>query len=194
MHDPLIVTNEPAASGPTTGYDALIDVLLNLRQPLDQAGETVLTPEEAAQLRACRVEARPGRWFCPTLPRSVVGPYRRLAFLCDDMDPYARPVPWREKRAGVRHVPPLDPLSRFDRRLIERLQNAPGQRLDRRALKRTYWRRGAWFVDRTIELLLIADHITEYGGFLHPYSRAEFKALLEAQKRPRRPVPVSTIY
>jgi hypothetical protein len=173
---------------------ALVDVLLNLRQPLDRAGETILTYDEAAEIRACGIEARAGQWCCPPLPASVVGTIWMLSHLSDDIDPTTRPVPWREKRAGVRHVPPLDPLSRFDRRLIERLQNAPGQRLDRRALKRTYWRRGAWFVDRTIDRLLTTDYITEYGGSLYPYSRAAFRAVLEARMRPPRPVPVSTIY
>ncbi len=32
------------------------------------------------------------------------------------------------------------------------------------------------------------------GGLLYPFSKEAFKALLEAQSRPRRPVPVSTIY
>lgn len=41
---------------------ALVDVLLNLIQPLDLAGETVLTAAEAAQLRSCGVEARAGKW------------------------------------------------------------------------------------------------------------------------------------
>jgi hypothetical protein len=190
---PLDMSIPPHASS-APDYPALIDALLNLCTPLDCAGETILTPDEAAQIRACGIEARAGKWYCPALPASIVGTVWMLSHLSDDIDPATRPIPWREKRAAIRHVSPIVRLSKFERRLIERLENAPGQCLDRRALKRTYWRRGAWFVHRTIELLLIADHITEYGGFLHPYSRAEFKALLEAQSRPRRPVPVSTIY
>jgi hypothetical protein len=174
-------------------YSALVDVLLNLRQPLDCAGETILTSDEAAKIRACGIEARAGKWYCPPLPANVVGTVWRLSHLSEEIDPATRPVPWREKRAAIRRVA-IDPLTMFDRRLIRRLQNAPGQRLDRRALKRTYWRRAAWFVDRTIDRLLTTDYITEYGGFLYPYSRAAFHALLEAQSRPRRPVPVSTIY
>jgi hypothetical protein len=171
---------------------ALVDVLLNLRQPLDWAGETVLTSEEAAKIGACGVEARAGKWYCPTLPHSIVGTLWALRHLSDEIDPATRPVPWREKRAAIHRVS-IDPLSKFDRRVIRRLQKARGQRLDRRALKRTYWRRGAWFVDRTIDLLT-TDYITEYGGFLYPYSRAALHALLEARTRPCRPVPVSTIY
>jgi hypothetical protein len=55
------------SSGPD--YFILVDVLVNLRQPLDQAGETILTPDEAAQIRACGVEARAGQWRCPRLPK-----------------------------------------------------------------------------------------------------------------------------
>jgi hypothetical protein len=178
---------------PTSGPDhpALVDVLLNLGQPLDRAGETVLTSEEAAKIRACGIEARAGEWYCPALPHSVVGTLWALRYLSAEIDPAMRPVPWREKRAAICHVS-VDPLSRFDRRVIRRLPKARGQRLDRRALKRTYWRRGAWFVDRTIDRLIAGDHITDQDGFLYPYSRAAFHALLEAQKRPRRPVPVST--
>jgi hypothetical protein len=180
-----------ATRGPN--YPALVDVLLNLRQPIDQAGETILTSEEAARIRACGIEARAGKWYCPPLPASVVGTVWGLSYLSEEIDAATRPVTWCEKRAAIRRVS-IDPLTKFDRRVIRRLQSAPGQRLDRRALKRTYWRRGARFVDRTIDRLLTTDHITEHGGFLYPYSRAVFRALLEAQKRPRRPVPISIFY
>jgi hypothetical protein len=75
---PPYMLNPPAViSGPD--YPALVDILLNLCQPLDSAGETILTSDEAAKIRACGVEARAGKWYCPLLPRSVVGPYWRLS-------------------------------------------------------------------------------------------------------------------
>ena len=190
---PLIVLiPQRRSAGPD--YRTLIDVLLNLRQPLDLAAETILTSDEAARIRACGVEARKGKWYCPALPRSFVGSYWRLYFLCDDIEPEMRPFPWREKRAAIRSVAPADPLGKFDRRLIRLLRKAPGQRRDRHALKRTLWRSGARFVDYTIDRLLARGHITEHAGSIYPFSKAEFNARMEAQKRPRRLVPVSTTY
>jgi hypothetical protein len=189
---PLIAT--PPRANPSPDYPALVDVLLNLRQPPDQAGETTLTRDEAAKIRACGVEACAGRWYCPRLPHSVVGPLRALRHLSADIDLSMRPVPWREKRAAIRHVTPIDSPSKFDRRLIRRLQNAPGQCLPRSALKRTHWRRGAQFVQRTIDHLRALDRISEHQGLLYPFSKAELEERLEAQKRPRRLVPISTIY
>jgi hypothetical protein len=103
-----------------------------------------------------------------------------------------RPVPWRKRRAAIRHIAPVEVLVGFDQRLIARLQNAPGHCLPRSALKRTYWRPGASHVDYTIDRLIAADFITSHAGLLYPFSRAAFTAWPEAQKRPRRPVPVST--
>ena len=189
---PLIVLiPQRRSAGPD--YRTLIDVLLNLRQPLDLAAETILTSDEAAQIRACGVEARKGKWYCPALPRSFVGSYWRLRFLCDDIEPEMRLFPWREKRAAIRFVA-IDPLGKFDLRLIRLLQKAPGQCLSRGALKRTLWRSGARFVDYTIDRLLAEGHITEHAGSIYPFSKAEFNARMEAQKRPRRLVPVSTTY
>jgi len=88
----------------------------------------------------------------------------------------------------------LDPLSRFDRRLIERLQNAPGQHLDRRTLRRAYRDYGVRLVDFTIDRLVAGDHITEHGGMLYALGKAALAARFEAERRPRRPVLVSVIY
>jgi hypothetical protein len=174
-------------------YLTLKDVLLNLCQPLDLAAETILKSDEAAKIRACGIEARKGEWYCPALPRAAVGSFWRLSHLCNDIDPYERPVPWREKRAAIRSVA-IDPLGKFDHRLIRLLQDAPGQCLSRGALKRTLWRSGARFVDYTIDRLLAEDHITEHEGWLYPFGKSEFNARIEAQKRPRLLVPVSTGY
>lgn len=175
--------------GPFPDYLGLIDVLLNLRQPLDLTGETILTSDDAAQIRACGVEARAGKWYCPPLPASVVGTVWRLSYLSDEIDPATRPVPWREKRAAICHVS-VDPLSKFERLLIRRLQNAP----DRRALRRKYRSYGVRLVDFTIDRLIAGDYITEHGGMLYPLSKAALSARFEAESHPRRPVPVSVIY
>ena len=183
------------------GPEALIEIFRDYGLIPDDRGEIQsLSPSAAELIRSCGYSARAGQtWRCPLLPDEHVRGYPMFAHLSDG-DWIARqwghgPFDWHPKRAALRPIPrQLDPLSSFDRRVIRRLQNAPGQRLDRRALKRTYWRRGAWFVDRTIDRLIAEDRITEHSGSLYPYSRAAFQALLEAQSRPRRPVPVSTIY
>jgi len=181
------------------GPEALIEVFRDYGPIPDHRGEIrSLSRDAAALIRSCGYAARAGQtWRCPLLPDEHVRGYPFFEHLSDG-DWIARqwgfgPFDWHPERAAPLPVPrQMDQLGKFDRRIIQRLQNAPGQRLDRRALKRTYWRRGAWFVDRTIDRLLTTDHITEHGGSLYPYSRAAFHARLEAQSRPRRPVPVST--
>lgn len=173
-------------------YQALISILQDLRQPLDpESGETVLTSEEAARISACGLEARAGLWRCPLLRDNLVWWIPVLCMLSDLYGPETRGDRWHAKRAAVRQVVrPMDPLGKFDRRLIRRLLGAPGHCLTRSALKRTYWRRGASSVDFTIDRLLAMDYINEHGGLLYPFSKTEFKAWQEEQKRPRRPIPV----
>jgi hypothetical protein len=65
-------------------YPALVDVLLNLSQSPDWAGVTFLTPDEAAQIRACGVDASAGWWRCPRLPKSVVGTFWKLSHLSEE--------------------------------------------------------------------------------------------------------------
>jgi hypothetical protein len=117
-------------------YPALVDVLLNLRQPLDLAGETILTSDEAAQIRACGVEASPGRWRCPRLPKSVVGTLWKLSHLAEDDGPATYPGSRRTKRGAVRHVS-IDPLDKADRQFLGRLRLRP---LVRRLLQQTLGR------------------------------------------------------
>ena len=136
------------------------------------------------QIRACGLAARAGRWRCPLLPDCLVRHLSLLWMLSDQYGPETRGHRWHPKRAAVLPViPPIDPLSRFDRRVIRRLQSAPGQRRNRQPLKHTYWRRGAAAVDFTIDRLIAGDYITESGGWLYPFSKAHFKALLGAQSR-----------
>ena len=152
--------NSPRLSETPPGPDfsTLVDVLLDLRQIPDAAGETVLDSVEAARIRVCGFVARKGLWRCPLIPPEFLLP--GLWHLAADIDPATRPVVWHPKRAQLRKLLPIDPLDKFARFLIRRLEKAPGQRLDRRELKRTFWRRGARFVDFTIDRLLAEDHIT----------------------------------
>lgn len=160
-----------ASSGPN--YPALVDVLLNLTQPIDLAGETILTPDEAAQIRACGVDARAGWWRCPRLPMSVAGTLWRLRHLCDDTNPEARPAPATRNDSWIAALP------KYDRRLVRRLQKAPGQHLDRRALKRALGL-PAWFVDYTIGRMIVEDCITEHCGEFYPLSKAALEDMVHS--------------
>jgi hypothetical protein len=183
------------------GPEALIDIFRDYGLIPDDRGEIQSLSASAANLiRSCGYPARAGQaWRCPLLPDEHVRGCPMFEHLSDGDWIVWRwghgPFDWHPKRAALLPIPrPVDTLGNFDRRVIRRLRKAPGHRLDRRALKRTYWRRGAWFVDRTIDLLIAGDHIIVYGGLLYPFSKAAFRAPLEAQSHPRRPVPVSTIY
>jgi hypothetical protein len=181
-------------------FPALIPILQGLHQALDtETGETMLTPAEAANIRECGLEARAGLWRCPLLPDDVVWWIPVLRLLPDLYGPETRGERWNPRRAAVRAiVQPIDPLDKFSRRLLQRLREAPGQRLDRRALKRAFWREGTRFVDFTINRLIAEDYLTAQGRWLYPFSRSEFQAWQEAERdaqaRPRRPVPVSTTW
>ncbi len=166
-------------------YPALIVILQDLRRPLDtESGETILTSTEAAMISACGLVARAGLWRCPLLPDNLVWHIPVLCMLSDLYGPETRGERWHFKRAAVRlFVGPMDALTKFGRRMIRLLQNAPRRCLTRSALKRTLWRAGARFVDFTIDRLIAADFITEYEGRLYPFSKAVFKARLEAQSR-----------
>jgi hypothetical protein len=184
------------------GPEVLIEIFRDHGLIPDDRGEIQSLSASAAKLiRSCGYAARAGQtWRCPLVPDEHVRGYPMFEHLSDG-GWIARQwglgtFDWHPKRAALLPIPhpAVDTLGNFDRRLIRRLRKAPGHRLDRRALKRTYWRRGAWFVDRAIDLLIAGDHIIVYGGLLYPFGKAAFKALLEAQSRPRRPLPVSTIY
>jgi hypothetical protein len=180
---------------PWPDFPALVPILLDLHQPLDtESGETVLTSAEAARIRGCGLAARAGRWRCPLLPDYLVFHVSILWLLSERLGPDStRGNRWHLKRAAVLPlIPPIDPVSKFERRLILRLQLAPSQRLNRPALKRTYWRRGASAVDFTVNRLVAKDYITERDGWLYPFSRADFRKCQEAERRPRLRVPIST--
>src|SRR5262245_61622626 len=101
----------PAKASPGPDYPTLVDVLADLRQIPDWAGETVLDSNEAARIRACGLTARKGLWRCPLLPAEFLGRYPPLWHLSDDIDPGMRPVVWHPKRARFRQISTIDPLS-----------------------------------------------------------------------------------
>jgi hypothetical protein len=186
----------PARDPSVPDYPRLIEVLTNLRQCLDpQSGETILTASEAAKIRACGFAARATVWRCPLLPDDLVWYLPILSELSDRIGPeLRRGTRWHPKRAAICITKPIGPLGKLDRRLILLIEKARHQRLDRRTLKRILWRRGARVIDFALDRLLSEDHITEQGGFLFPFSKAEFKASIDEQRRPRGLAPVSTVY
>jgi hypothetical protein len=124
-----------ASSGPD--WPALVDILLNLIQPPDGAGQTFLTFDESARICACGIEASPGWWRCPGLPMSVAGTVWRLSHLAVDDELATQLVTSRMKRAAVRSCTPIDPLNKFDRRFLLRLRRGP---LPKRLLQQTLGR------------------------------------------------------
>ena len=96
---PLDMLNPPRpSSGPD--YARLIEVLMSLRQSLDaESGETTLTSEEAASIRACGFSARAGRWRCPLLPDDLVWHLPVLRMLSDLYGPETRGGQWHPRRA-----------------------------------------------------------------------------------------------
>jgi len=59
---------------PGPDFSTLVDVLIDLRQIPDAAGETVLDSREAARIRSCGFVARKGLWRCPLIPPEFLLP------------------------------------------------------------------------------------------------------------------------
>jgi hypothetical protein len=159
----------PPNSPPGPDYSALVEVLLDLRQLPDWAGETVLDSSEAARIRACGITARAGLWRCPLVPWEFLGRYPTLWHLSDDIDPATRPVVWHQKRAKFRQIASIDPLSKHERQLLRLLSNAPGGRLTRRQLRhRLSWRISARLLDHMLDRLRAQDCIAVTDGWIYP--------------------------
>jgi hypothetical protein len=162
----------------------------------DGMGELIPCPQEAAAIRRCGFDARPGRLFrCPPLPDELVGGRRLLGHLSDAIDSNSRLAPWHPKRAAVLGIAHLDPLSNADRQLLATLERAPDQRLRKCDLQRKLWRHfPAEFFHLTLDRLVAEDCITILDDWLYPLSRAEFEAKQrEARERERRPRLLYTI-
>lgn len=197
---------EPATSGEwdrCPDYPALVEVLLNLHQLPDWAGETTLTSTEAAKIRACGLTARAGRpWRCPLLPREYAGRYPALRHLCDDIDPAMRPVVWHPKRAPViPPVAPIEPLSKIDRRFLALVHKAPERRIRKYVLQRKLWRFQARFFNHTLSRLIAAGWLALQGRWLYtaqPAAVRDDRAVVRPRRRvsnrqaPPRPILIYT--
>ena len=173
-------------------YEALAELFfIGICTPPDGLGELVPTAQEAAAIRRCGFDARPGRLFrCPALPDELVAGSRLLGHLSDGIDSASRFAPWHPKRATALGTAHLDPLSNTDRQLLATIERASGQRLQKCDLQRKLWRHfPAEFFHRTLERLAAEDRITIENDWIYPLSRAEFeskqRAVRERERRPR---------
>jgi hypothetical protein len=160
----------------------------------DGMGELIPCAQEAAAIRRCGFDARPGLIFrCPPLPDELVGWSPLLAHL-SDLDPASRLATWHRKRASALGTAHLDPLSRTDRLLFAALKRAPDQRMRKTDLQRKFWRIPASMFHPILERLVAEDRITIEDDWIYPLSRPEFEAKQrEARERERRPRLLSTI-
>jgi hypothetical protein len=155
----------------------------------DGMGELIPCAEEAAAIRRCGFDARPGLIFrCPPLPDELVGGSRLLGHLSDSIDPASRFATWHPKRAAAAGTAHLDPLSRTDRLLLTALKRAPDQRMRKTDLQRKFWRIPASMFHPMLDRLVAQDRITIEDNWIYPIGRAEFEAKQrEARERERRP-------
>ena len=128
MFDALFKNSLPLARQPTPtasllpNYEALVEVLTNLRQIPDGMGETILQPEEAAAIRVCGFGPRAGcTWRCPPLPDALVSWNPLLRHLSDAIDPHSRTGQWKPKRAPARLVSDFHPIDKVESKILRHL-------------------------------------------------------------------------
>ena len=185
------------AESPRAGnYEALAELFFTgVCTVPDGMGELVPCGQEAAAIRRCGFDARPGRLFrCPPVPDELVGGSRLLGHLSDAIDPGSRFAPWHPKRAPAAGTAHLDPLSRTDRLLLAALKRAPDQRMRKADLQRKLWRIPASMLYPLLDRLVAQDRLTVEDDWIYLLSRAEFEAKQrEARERERRPRLLYTI-
>jgi hypothetical protein len=164
------------------GPEALIEIFRDYGLIPDPLGEIpCISPSQAALIRSCGYTARAGlTWRCPHLPDEVVRGYRLFEHLSNAEWIVRRwghgPGEWHPKRAEFREILPIDPLDRFDERVMELLGKAPGQRLPKSVLQRKLWRLPGRFLNHKLSRLISAGCI-----------RRQFETFQQDQNRPRRP-------
>jgi hypothetical protein len=165
----------------------LIEVLKRLRHDLDpESGETILTTEEAARIRACGFAARAGLWRCPLLPDNLIWWIPVLRLLSDLYGPETRNR-WHPKRAAIRTIKPLDPITDHEQSILDLLGRAAGHHLTRRQLQQRVSRRfPTRYLDRMLHHLGALDRIVHEGDWLYPCSRSDFDAMQRHARDPRR--------
>ncbi len=164
-------TPKLAPSGPDC--PALIEVLLTLRYLPDHLGETKLNSTEAAAIRACGFEARAGwkrPWRCPLLPHALLWPYPALYHLSDGVDRLWQPthLGWAKERARpikqIAPLPPMDPLSSIDKRILNAVRMAG--RIPKRRLQQKLWRLPAMIFNHALHRLIAGRWLALHDGCL----------------------------
>jgi hypothetical protein len=187
----------PGTKGPN--YEALAALaelfFIGVCTPPDGMGELIPSAQEAAEIRGCGFDARPGWLFrCPALPDELVGGSRLLGHLSDAIDPASRFAPWHPKRAPAAGTAHLDPLSKTDRLLLAALERAPDRRMRKTDLQRKFWRIPASMFHPMLDRLVAEHCITIEDDWIYPIRRAEFEAKQrEAREREQRLRLLSTI-
>ncbi len=128
---------------PERDYAALVELLAQLHQVPDSLGKTVLTKEEAEQIRALGFPATQGEWWVPVLPNNLVmgdGLLEPLSWT-EDVDP-RRLLPEQLEKSPAKtdeekSVEPGDEV-----RILQALQRA-GLWVNRRRLQKNLWRLGS---------------------------------------------------
>ena len=187
LREPGRSSPTPPKASPGPNYSALVDVLLELHQVPDGAGETILDSREAARIRSCGFAARKGLWRCPPIPPEFLVPV--LGHLASDIDPATRPVVWHPKRAACRQISRIDPLSNREHQLIRLIRSAPDGRLTRRQLQQRVSRRiSTRLLDHMLLRLRAQDYISVTSeGWIYPFGRAEFESFEQQAREPHRP-------
>lgn len=166
---------------PTANYEALVEVLTGLYQIPDGLGETTLTYEEAATIRACGFGARAGCiWRCPPLPDALVSFNPLLRHLSDAIDPTSRTGTWNKKRAYSRIASEYSPLAQVESKILGHLCRKPYY-MSKRRLQQRMWRYPARFFNQTLSRMLARAQITLYDGYLFPYSPGTFAEVVQPE-------------
>jgi hypothetical protein len=166
---------------PTANYAALAEVLTNLCQIPDGLGETILSYEEAAAVRACGFGARARCiWRCPPLPDALVSFNPLLQHLSDAIDPLSRTATWNKRRAPSRIASEYSPLARIESKILDHLCREPYY-MSKRRLQQLMWRYPAKFFNQTLSRMLARGQITLHNGYLFPFNRATFAEVVQPE-------------
>ena len=137
---------------PERDYAALVELLSQLSQVPDGSGETVVTEEEAEQIRALGFPSTQGEWLVPVLPHDLVRGNGLLECLSDAWAEEApdprRLLPEHLEKTHAEideedNVEPGDRIGSEDEvRILQALQRA-GLWVKRRRLQKNLWRLGS---------------------------------------------------
>ena len=155
---------------PGRDYAGLVELLSQLSRVPDGLGETVLTEEEAEQIRALGFRATRGEWLVPVLPHDLVRGDGLLEPLSDawaeDPDPRRLlPDQLENTPSEIDQEESVEPdriWSEDEVRILQALQRG-GLWVKRRRLQKNLWRLGARRFNEAIASLQARD-VLELNG------------------------------